>query len=586
MGCDVLVEIDKSDNGGTFTNHDIIRGTVRLTTTSPISLTYIQVKLEGISTTQMTIPRQSRKRDRGDKLLQDVHKVLYDTLIVFPPEKIRQVSLAKEFTLNPGTYTYPFLFKIPLKNSCVKLSGISNKILFNKKSFDVIINNGNLNENVLRNAANNFIQQHTSSQVSNHQQERQEQMYHIHLQLPPSLNTMGEVASIRYFVKVTCKRASFLKGNLRAFDPFVFLPLDLDDHSRPLFEGQQFEEYREVFFRKELVFQNRVPEIVGVQLPPSADKTKSLPMTPRKGSLLGSLFSRSRSLLSSGSRAQGSSYEISTANVPFAFEVRFRHPAYLIPDRAPSFKLFFVSEVNPSRYSLSQFGKPEESNGLGVIYLQKISVELRCTTQVSVLESDGSNSLIHQARSEETIRLCDNTYSNLQFDLFNSNRLKSSSATSSGHVNPNTYELEIPRKYYNNCVLPSKLAPSFTTCNITRKYSMVVVGGFTSTKIDSTDKNDLEKIKYVDMYCSDVQVLSGLKLTNTLHSNASGSNMSSNRKSSIPPLPQRPPTTSNSESAPFAGSGDEIPPTYDDVVRESSYQDGSEHIQARMRYQS
>lgn len=44
---DVKIEIDRTSTGGTFTNYDIIKGTVRLIVTNSITLNYIQVKLEG-----------------------------------------------------------------------------------------------------------------------------------------------------------------------------------------------------------------------------------------------------------------------------------------------------------------------------------------------------------------------------------------------------------------------------------------------------------------------------------------------------------------------------------------------------------
>ena len=55
---DVKIEIDRTSTGGTFTNYDIIKGTVRLIVTNSITLNYIQVKLEGVSKSQLSIPRE------------------------------------------------------------------------------------------------------------------------------------------------------------------------------------------------------------------------------------------------------------------------------------------------------------------------------------------------------------------------------------------------------------------------------------------------------------------------------------------------------------------------------------------------
>ncbi|EGW30032.1 uncharacterized protein SPAPADRAFT_73455 [Spathaspora passalidarum NRRL Y-27907] len=573
---DVKIEIDRRITDGTFTNYDIIKGSVTLVVTNSISLNWIQVKLEGVSSSQLSIPRvasvNSRRRDRDkkDKIVRDVHKILYDTAIVFPPDNVRQVSQAKEFTLTPGNYSYPFEFKIPLNNSCVKMTGITNKVTFNSKTFDVMINNGNFNPALIQNKAQQLYSDYISgtppSTPGSSQappQQQQQHSYHITSQLPPSLSGNGEFASIKYYVKVTCKRSSFFKTNLRAFDPFIFLPLDLDEYNRPLNTvGGDYEEYREVFVRKELIFKNRIPEIVGVKIPPPAPPSKSEPPTK---------------------------------DVPFSFEIRFRHPAFLIPTKRPSFKLFLISNLNPDRYSLAKYERPEESNGLGVVYLQRLTIDLICTTAVSVLETDGNMNETHMGKNEERINICNNNYQNLKFDLRKCKINKKCDAS-----NVRLYELEIPKKYFENCILPDYLAPSFKTCNISRKYTLVVTGGFSAEKIVDF-KNSIEvnkKIKYVDLDCQNIKVLSGLRVTSHLQSNASRSSTSI-----VPPLPDRkqsqtPPVTGSStspvpppsahstgdDSASYDSSPGGDLPTYDDVMRESSYQNDSEHQRARRRY--
>ncbi|KAG7660574.1 uncharacterized protein J8A68_005840 [[Candida] subhashii] len=659
--CDVKIEIDRHETDGTFTNHDIIRGTVTLVVTDSISLNYIQVKLEGLSSTQLTVSTSTNRkdRDRKDKILKDVHKVLYDTVIVFPPDNIRQVSSAKEFTLIPGNYSYPFQFKIPLNNSCVKMTGITNKISFNKKTFDVMINNGNFNPSLILNNAQKLIQNFTtppptgysssSSSLNPQSQSQQTTPYHITSQLPPSLSGNGEFASIKYYVKVTCKRASFLKTNLRAFDPFIFLPLDLDAHNRPLLGHSSYEEYKEVFVRKELTFRNRIPEIIGVRVPspksnPSSSSTTTKPtalppkitnIQPKKPGLLQRLFDPNLAGSSSSStsinnykrspsppaqKKKENSYfpKVKAQDVPFSFEVRFRHPAFLIPTKPPSFKLFLVSKLNPDRFTLSEYNRPGESNGLGVVYLQKLQVDLTSTTIISVLESDGNTKEIHMGKNEEVINICSNNYKNSKFDLMNCKKNKT--GISSTANNNSIYELEIPSAYFKNCILPDFLAPSFKTCNITRKYNLTITAGFSCEKIiDFTNLQEFnKKIKYVDLQCSNIKVLSGLNMTPTLHSNASS------RTSSVPNIQPPPgkipsPTTTSSPPSPYPiekppppmperpssplvsqqsssslvdefgelgmGGGDELLPTYDDVMREATYQDDSEHQRARRRYQ-
>lgn len=557
MGCDVLVDIDKHENGGTFTNYDIISGNVRLLTTSLISLAYIQVKLEGVATSSMLIPRNPEKRER-DKHLQDVHQVLYDTLVVFPPENVRLVSASKEYTLVPGTYEYPFQFKIPLASQCIKKKGITNKVQFNSQNFRVMVNNGNFNRGVLKNAVSKAV----LSYMAPPGQQGQQMPRHVERQLPP-LMTVRDLASVRYYIKVTCKRSSFLKSNLRAYDPFVFLPLDIDKHNRPLGESLDFDEYKEEFYRREIVFRNRLPEIVGLKLdrPPPLDKK-------------GFFFL---------DRASG--FDIKPTSVPFSFEVRFRHPAFLVPAYRPSFRLYLLLFQDPFRYSLGAYGKPEESNGLGVVYMQKLIIELRCSTTVLVIETDGSLEDVHQARKEDVVTLCNNTYENLRFDFHSAKKLLSLQAVLSEFVQGDSYELEIPRRYFDNLDLPSNLPPLFETCNILRKYSLSVVGGFSSDKItDFKDKAQWDrKVRYAELGCPEIRILSGLKMTSWLHSNASGLSL---RRELAPPVPEKPkPPFQNGNSSQESVESPGRLPTYDDVVLESSYQDVTEHQRARRRYQ-
>ncbi|EGV66313.1 hypothetical protein PSN45_003542 [Yamadazyma tenuis] len=618
--CDVAIEIDRATSGGTFTNYDVLTGSVKLTVTGSISLNYIQVKLEGISKTELSIPREVLRRDKRDrrekrdKILQDAHRVLYDTLIVFPPENIRQVSKAKEFTLTPGTYTYPFTFKLPLNNSCIKLSGITNKVSFNMKKLDLKINNGNFNSNMVKNMAVSYLQGQQMPSTS--APPPTQQAYHVTAQLPPSLSGLGEFASIKYFVKVTCKRSSFLKVNLRAFDPFIFLPLDLDSHNLPLIHSEDYEEYREAFVRKDVVFKNRIPEIIGVKMPSGkvsmSSNDKLLPqaplVVPRK-SFLQKLFeppapppNPRRNSAASGSTSPRP--QVNTQDVPFAFEIRFRHPAFLIPTKLPSFKLYLVSNVRPSVYSLSEFGRPEESNGLGVVYLQRLVMDLTSTTTISVLESDGVLNEIHKSRHDDVINICNNTYQNLKLDLMNCKRSKnSSSTTASNNLANNVYELEIPKKYFANCVLPDYLSPSFRTCNIQRKYRLTVVGGFSSEKIaDFNNSAELtRKLSYVDLQINDIKVLGGLTMTRSLSEGASTSTIPTINKPLpdektangadshlVPPpkLPNRPDGLPVGGASSAESSQDSLPlPTYEDVMKESTYQNPSDHQRARRRYQ-
>lgn len=581
MGNDLRIEIDRSQTGGTFTNYDFITGTVKLTNTSSLTLNYIQVKLEGLSQSQMVV--ETYKDDRQDRkeyrTLQDVHKLLYDTLVVFPPDNVRAVSRAKEFTLTPGTYIYPFLFKIPLKNSCSKSSDHSETLFPNVRRLDFNIGG-------LRLDLNNFVSSFNLVHLNNPSVK-----HHEHSQLPPSVLSMGHSARVTYFVKATCKRASFFKANLRDIDPFKFLPLDLDDQFKPIRLLE--EEYDEVYYRKDVVFKNRIPEVadIGMDHTTSSKPSLSTPLGSKKG-LLSSIFSPISPPVSPEEHSGTSSrrtIEISKQDVNFAFEVRFCGPEYLSPTESPRFKLFLVSNVDPSIYSLAKDGKPQKSNGLGVVYLHRLKFDLVSTTGILVTNKDGQKTEFHHSRIDKVYSICNNTYLDLVLDLKDSKRQKSSSTSSNGLKGLNAYELEIPKNYYQNFQLPRDLAPSFKTCNIYRSYDLVISADVSDERLCGRSSDS--KIIFVELLCSNVKVLSGFKLTQTLNSNATnpsvGASFGNSDDSGLEKVhrllvPGNQLEIERAYEHPVERVNVPLP-TYQDVVRESSNQDDSEHIHARER---
>ena len=632
---DVKIEIDRSHTDGAFTNYDIIKGNVTLVVTKAITLNWIQVKLEGESTTQLLIPKfnNNKKKKEKDKIIQDIHKVLYDTTIVFPPDNVRQVSQAKEFTLAPGNYSYPFEFKIPLTNSCVKRGGITNMIHINKKTFDIMINNGNFNSDFVKHKAQKYYKDYVAGGQQQQQQRPEmpalpnELPYHVTTQLPPSLSGMGNFANIKYYVKVTCKRSSFFKTNLRAFDPFTFLPLDLDSQYRPIEE--QLEQYKEAFVRKEIIFRNKIPSIVGVEVPQKtqlvSQASQASQIQPKKQGFLQRWFSSDLSYNTPNNNTSGHMSrknqlmkypKITPVNVPFSFEIRFRHPAFLTPGKLPTFKLYLVSTVNPLQYSLDKYGEPEESNGLGVVYLQNITVSLISTTSISIVENDSGMNEFHMGNNVQTIPICDNSYSNLKFDLMKCRKNKNSLITTTRNSNdacinnkPVTkqlYELEIPQKYFANCILPENLPPSFKTCNISRSYDLIITAKFspekitiTTTSSSSPTNSASSNMKEVELRCSNIKVLSGLHFAGAPITQRQASVILSltpppapalapaagSRSGSAPVAETQDSLGQSSKSESFTNEGDENLPTYDEVVIEHNYQDISEHQRARRRYQ-
>lgn len=505
MGNDIRIEIDRTTSGGKFTNYDTVSGTVTMVVTSSLAVSNILVKLEGIASTEMMISkarRNDRSKDRGERgrRILDEHRVLYNTVVVFPPENVRQVSKAKGFTLTPGNYQYPFEFKIPLNSSCVKATGITNAVKFNPQRFDFSVNNGNFNSANVKHMATQYASSLSGAVKAQHSQEISD--YHVTSQLPPSLSLKNDFASIRYFVKVTCKRASLIKVNLRATDPFTFVPLNLDEKQQ-IMDGKRLEEYREVFVRKEIIFRNKTADINGVKTPGD----KQLPPHPKPRGF----FLRIMDPGSGIQRPQSSN--VPSTDLHFFFEVRFLHPAVLLPGKQPSFRLFLVTTTNPRMYTNANSGRPDESNGLGVIYMQRLVVELRSLTRISVLEEDGSYKSLHRAEHTEVVPMANNYLQNLKLDLRDAVKQLSTSSSMMSNWGPKElWELEVPSRCYANSILPDRITPSFTTCNISLQYDLLVVGGFSSERV-SDIRNEAEvaaRVRYVELSCPGTRVLSDI----------------------------------------------------------------------------
>ncbi|TGZ77662.1 hypothetical protein EX30DRAFT_356280 [Ascodesmis nigricans] len=194
----VRVELDQQH--GVFTCLDWVTGKVFMNLPTEETISAITVKMEGIVRTRLdppviegTGPEMKRDKRRTET---EIHRVLYLVQTVWPPEHLRE-NAEKGFTLKPGEYEYPFRIRIPINSSCTSGAGVGGGLL-GKLTFE----NGNLD---------------FAKEAENH----------IKGTLPPSLSCVpGDIATIRYFLKVTVNRPKLFKTNLRSIDPFVFLPLE------------------------------------------------------------------------------------------------------------------------------------------------------------------------------------------------------------------------------------------------------------------------------------------------------------------------------------------------------------------------
>ena len=134
-------------------------------------------------------------------------------------------------------------------------------------------------------------------------------------------------------------------------------------------------------------------------------------------------------------------------------------------------------------------------------------------------------------------------------------------------VTKQLYELEIPQKYFANCILPENLPPSFKTCNISRSYDLIITAKFSPEKITTTTttthyssssptNSASSNMKEVELRCSNIKVLSGLHFA--------GAPITQRQASVIlslfpPPAPaQAPAAGSRSGSAPVAETQDSL----------------------------
>lgn len=441
--CDLIVKIDKSRTGGTFTNYDVISGKVYLKVRSEITLSFIEVKLEGISKTVIEVPKATNKKNRKKtELHAEVHKLLYDTTIVFPPKDVRKVSSSKEFTLIPGDYTYPFQFTIPLSNRCSSnksVTGLTNKFH--------LVNGFSSSHGNLSGPSKSGI-----SYVS-------EASRHVESILPPSVTGLKDFATVQYFVKATANRPSIFKGNLRGFDPFVFLPID----NIPPPDG------RESFFRKRFILENQIPHTVAM------GPRKPAP-APSRG-IFHTLFYGS-----DPSPSSSRSPKVSPKDLPFYLEARFGYPAFLVPTKKPTFALFLVSKHHPDFFALSN----KQSSGLGQVYLRSLEIYLMATTTVVV------KGHIKDVRVKEPVLYLTGLDHELDFV-----HAKKSKMQDRGEP---MYQVEFPRKLLKRAVLPDHIAPSFKSCNITRAYEMVLKVG-----ISGSDHSETVEMGF------DISVLSGME---------------------------------------------------------------------------
>lgn len=321
----------------------------------------------------------------------------------------------------------------------------------------------------------------------------------------------GSGAYSRYFVKVTVNRPSFFSRNLRHITPFVFCPIE---PPRPTSTTQ-------LFVRKKHTLSSPAPSSPG---------------------LFNGLFRKPPP-------AQGNAGTI-------VFEARMPNPAIIVPTEPLPLTLL-VKRAEGSQ---------------GIVYVRSVGIMLGTTTFIAaqgfrrelgyllpILNVGNLNITLPENQQEITILPAD-----LVQHISTTGNATAATVTGKGVGGGATVGKTTTAK---GVVIPDTVPPSFRTCNIARKYTLVLQVGVTSSKSLPTEMIQLTL---------DVQIYSGFKPPAELLSSAHA-----------PQPPQPPPAftpgktegkgegTQSDEGQVMAGQGmdgglgigGELP-TYDEAVAE------------------
>lgn len=375
---------------------------------SPETVRNIEVKLEGISFSRCAIPQteEDQRRRKKESYAIEIHKFLYKTQVVFPPREVEFASTTHQFTLPAGEHNFNFSFRIPEYSNCGAI----------KQPAPL-----SLSRIVIDSSGVEYARESSSHQYG---------------PLPPALSDMSKIASVRYFLKATVHRTSFLKSNIRIYQPIVYITPDILD------SGYNPNEVR--FARRQV----------------------SLPIDPRylrEGSFSGS-DSKNGGNSNDSSKKQGffksmfsapqttQSPSSSTLNV--LFDMRF--PTYFNPTKGLPIRLFVMQTSDPRQSKLAT----------GDLYLEELVIKLYATTdtraQSYTKTHTHSLTLMHHVGMHVALPLSEFTSANIP-------RLGS------------IWEVELPNALWEKVRIPDSVAPSFSTCNITRNYSFEVVAGLVAT---------------------------------------------------------------------------------------------------------
>lgn len=445
------VHIHFVDQPEYYTNLDIIHGEVKFFLTKPEAIGAVVVKLEGESSTSLTVPPVEEEegwsyknetlhdldpsrssgvvtRPAPGTVVQENHKILYQVAQVHP---LKTEEPPTSGILPAGQHTFPFRFKVPFNNACsdpVALSRTGGMV-------DVDGNAESPNGGPLRfGVGTNGIRIMDGS--------KQLMYTHVKQTLPPSFAgylSTTETTEIRYFVKATVQRPGMFRGNWRNTVGFKFLPIE------PI---RPEPSTREMFARRPFTFRDRNALSDAPSLRPPKKKNSFF----RNNSTSTLSLPDSQAGSSVSPTSPSSSLSTSPRTQKFPINIACRDgvtPSIQLIALLPFPAILTCNEPLPLRIVARKLEASREQ-----VYLTSLDIRLIGTTRVKGqdVEQTKTATWMIMTRLGLTIPVCDPDA-------------------------PVDTEMELPDDIWCNKALPNTVMPSFVTCNISRDYQLEVRAG-------------------------------------------------------------------------------------------------------------
>lgn len=211
MAVTATISIDNNDNDYVFTTNDTIQGKAVIDVTDSVDVSEVEITLQGLSQTiipyeDMYVTKKGKIHTDRSGCVVNEHRMLSESITVFPAPNEREVMTSSEYTLVAGRYEYPFSFRLPEINVCNENSDINLKKRC-PDTFTKIQERGKLGNGSLK----------FPTQLS------RPENAHITTILPPTFS-FGDAVTIDYLVEIHVKKPLKLSKDVRVTELFPFVP--------------------------------------------------------------------------------------------------------------------------------------------------------------------------------------------------------------------------------------------------------------------------------------------------------------------------------------------------------------------------